>query len=165
MLYLYCIKHKQMEKINKYTVNECPGSQRKSPRNYSHAIIGEKNYSQMIAREKSTERFEYYKSIWRMASERLHTIEIGAMEHGTSGYVYTQERHDKDMAIIQAHETPESYAVVQTDGRVHMMEMEMAKNQPEVLQWSQSHANAVKKVGYWSQFYLNVRVVETQKVN
>lgn len=143
-----------------YTVTQVPGSSRKSPRNYTHAIIGKVNYAAMLetrpkwAAKHAGEMYDYY--------IKLTGKKVGELTNGTSGMYITE----KMLAVAaKVAEYPNAQAYADYVFKTECEQVEKWRTEKghlyEVLQWSQSLNNAMKAVGTHAKHYLDVHVVET----
>lgn len=143
-----------------YTVTQVPGSKRKSPRNYTHAIIGKVDYAKMLATRpqwaatRAAEMYDYY--------IKLVGKKVGELTQGTSG-MYITDKMLETAQMVAEYPNAQAYAAYvlkTTQEEVEKLRKEKG-HLYEVLQWSQSLNNATKSIGTHAKHYLDVHVVET----
>jgi len=120
-----------------YTVPQVPGSSRKSDRPYTHAIIGRRNVAAALKVCGST--------VWLKC-------------HGTT-FDYLARTAPAKVAGV----TREAFiAQCVADARADLVRRHGPGDagEFEVLQWSMSAKNAAAKLSFWSDHYVDVRVVE-----
>lgn len=152
-----------MAKNNTFTVAEVPGAQRKSPRNYTHAILGRYNWTAQILRDdkdspQDRDNYRFYASVVRVG--------IGGQWDPERPWSKVDEDLYNRAVVSIGGRTEDEYAA---HCRKYRVDYATRKRDEEgtklgVLQWSQSLVNANKGARTWvNNGYLDVRVVETIK--
>lgn len=151
----------------KHTVANAVGT-RKSPRVYTHAVVGEVDYGRKAvwtiagAAYRAKDNFEYYTTInarpegatYEADGSSPHFKVSAKMKAEAAEYFAT---HGTELASIVANAEMKAADEVATkraadEGTAH------------VLQWSMSAGNASKAVGTWTKrHFKNVRVVEVTR--
>lgn len=149
---------------NKFTVSEVPGSSRKSPREYTHAVIGVYDWAARLRRDDvdyktDGENWQYYSNWASVKPGENYRFE-------NYNFPFDQKSYDKAIEIVAKYPTKQSYITGMRENRVAdtttRMNAEGANNYV-VLRWSQSLANAHKGHGEFS-LYINLKVVPTVKL-
>ncbi|HEY0822058.1 MAG TPA: hypothetical protein VGD46_25000 [Rhizobacter sp.] len=147
-----------MTKKTKYTHVTADGvvETRTSARPYTHVVVGRRDLVRERARldarwiEQQRENHRYTlkqaaAEVGELLDERIYGVSQGERAranawletHGRNTEQYAQDRYNAAMADIG-------------DG---------IKGKEQVLQWSMSHTNAIKAMGSWLKFWVDVRVV------
>ncbi|MGW8422795.1 hypothetical protein [Comamonas sp. HJ-2] len=148
-----------------YTVPEVPGSKRSSARAYTHAIVGCVNAEQRRLDAKSEEARKNHAKHWSYHAEGAQMKEgdlIHVQSYKPWSYPVTQERVDQHVAFMKENPTQDAYVQKSVDAqlkRINDAYGEGPAGPLDVLQWSQSAANAQKGLSSWKGL-LGVRVVE-----
>lgn len=150
-----------------FTVIEVPGSKRTSPRNYTHAVIGQFNHARHLTQvdvinATDLENFDY--------SERIAKMQVGDLIHVTGcptpwSYAVDQEAIDRAKGAIAGYNTRDEFAAAMRASRVAAAKADEAKNAGkwQVLRWSMSYANACKGHNEFP-YMMNLKVVPTKEV-
>lgn len=149
-----------------YTVPEVPGSKRSSARAYTHAIVGRVNAAARRAAVQSEANREQHIKSWNWHAKE-GAMKVGDLIHYTATYKpwsvpMTKERLDEHLEFLAKYPTAEDFVqqrIAANLARINEVYGEGDEGPLEVLQWSQSAANAQKGLSSWKAL-LGVRVVE-----
>lgn len=150
-----------------FTVIEAPGSKRTSPRNYTHAVIGQFNHAKRIAEvdviyDQDLTNFDYYAKRAQMkAGDLIHVTGCAT----PWSYPINQEEIDKAKAQVAKYGNRDNYAAMLRADRVKIAKDYEAEvgDAWQVLRWSMSYANACKGHTEFPSCK-NIKVVPTKEV-
>ncbi len=150
---------------NLFTVPQVPGSKRTSPRNYTHAVIGHFNHDKRIKQAAVLCKTDISNHNYSLMQSKMNAGDIYRSTYADGSpcqWPMQKETIDRAKEYINKYPTVEAMVA----GRVKGYEDEKALYGGKfiVLRWSQSFKNASKGLSEFTEYYLDVQVVETVKI-